>query len=326
MQKPKILQAFDAKEHDRAHRLLASKVTTMMGRKFEEGDWSDVYCKAKNIPVSGWSNLSIDVMHANLGVEHKMLCVKSTGEKYEIRTYCGERLMHPAATRSIRIPNEADATKAAREVLKQYSDLIARRAAKVAENASGKTPDMRTGWLLWQEELRQFLYFEEEMLAPNPKDFYAEWRDSGSTVGTRKASKNLWVYESETGIKRYSITTSAGAKIQPYFDVPAPTEPNLYVFTVQGELLGNGLVRIWVTQATADLLKQALGNLETNSVSALIQKVASALPEKSAEVQKNDELAIELTITPEAYKSLETAFVGISDEHRFQLLVRHLRN
>ena len=44
----------------------------MMGRKFEEGDWADVYCTAKNIPNRGWSNLNIDVIYNGLGVEHKM--------------------------------------------------------------------------------------------------------------------------------------------------------------------------------------------------------------------------------------------------------------
>ena len=42
----------------------------MMGRKLEEGDWAEVYCRAKGLPNQGWSNLNIDVMHEGLGVEH----------------------------------------------------------------------------------------------------------------------------------------------------------------------------------------------------------------------------------------------------------------
>ena len=42
---------------------LAGKVAAMMGRKWEEGDWSAVYCAAKGIPDAGWSNLNIDVNH-----------------------------------------------------------------------------------------------------------------------------------------------------------------------------------------------------------------------------------------------------------------------
>jgi hypothetical protein len=123
--------------------------------------------------------------------------------------------MHPSATRSIRVETEGDATAVAQDVLQQYADLIAARRQKVAENYPDIEPDMRIGWLLWQESLEEFLYFEEPMLTPNPTDYWAEWRESGG--GSRKISKNLWVYEIETGRKRYSITTSAGAKIQPYF-------------------------------------------------------------------------------------------------------------
>lgn len=86
MQHPRTLPAFSSDELVKAHALLASRVATMMGRKFEEGDWSYVYHTAKNIPVSGWSNIHIDVMYQSLGVEHKMLCVRS---KPNIKEYCG---------------------------------------------------------------------------------------------------------------------------------------------------------------------------------------------------------------------------------------------
>jgi hypothetical protein len=88
---------------------------------------------------------------------------------------------------------------------------------------------MRTGWLLWQESLRQFLYFEERMRIPDPDDYKAQWVDSGG--GARKGSRNLWIYDKRTERKMFSVTTTAGAKIQPYFDVPPPDDPNLYLFT-----------------------------------------------------------------------------------------------
>ncbi len=294
----------------------------MMGRKMEEGDWSEVYCRAKKIRCTGWSNLNIDVMHGSLGVEHKMLCVRSKGD---IREWCGLRLMHPAATRSIRIPDEKDATAAARDVLAQYAEVIRQRTAKV-QQAAGNTPaDMRTGWLLWQESLRQFMYFEEEMLPPKPDEFYAEWKESGTEGGLRKRSKNLWVYESSTDLKRYSITTTAGAKIQPYFDVPPPTEPNLYIFTVQGEVLENGTVRIWVTQATARSLEQALGKLDTATLSAAILKAAAAVPSAEDSVSVEEDAAIELTIDSDAYAALQRSFSGVSDEHMLQLVAKYLQ-
>ena len=72
----------------------------MGARKFEEGDWTDVYCGAKGIPKTGWSNLHIDIMHGALGVEQKMM---SRSVNRPITTWCGTMLMHPAATRALRI-------------------------------------------------------------------------------------------------------------------------------------------------------------------------------------------------------------------------------
>lgn len=323
MRRPKTLQAFSETGLVHAHRFMASKVATMMGRKFEEGDWSYIYCSAKNIPDEGWSNLHIDIMHESLGVEHKMLCVKSNRT---IKEYCGTRLMHPAATRAIRIPStEGEPTEIAREILEQYAALVEQRRQRVAENAPGKEPDMRTGWLLWQAELVEFLYFEEEMLPPDTNDYWAEWHERKS--GNRKPSKNLWVYEKETGIKRYSITTSAGAKIQPYFDVPAPNDPNLYYFRVQGEPVENERIRLWITATTALILQNVLGATDTDTLSAAIIDQANkirAWQRKGVEPASGIELAKPIFITQEAYTFLTQAFQGVSDEHRMQIFVQYL--
>jgi hypothetical protein len=94
----------------------------MMGRKMEEGDWAEIYCRAKNIPLSGWSNLNLDIMHDGLGIEHKMLCYRS---KPDLAVAAGTRLMHPSATRSFRMPaSSVDPNQAMREVLIQYAELI----------------------------------------------------------------------------------------------------------------------------------------------------------------------------------------------------------
>lgn len=323
MRYPKTLAAFSHVEFANAHRFLASRVAMMMGRKFEEGDWSYVYCSAKGIPDEGWSNLHIDVMYESLGVEHKMLCVRS-GKP--VKDYCGTRLMHPAATRSIRIPSiEGDPTGIAQEILQQYADLVEQRRQRVAENAFGQEPDMRIGWLLWQVDLVEFLYFEQEMLPPDPNDYWAEWHER--TSGNRKPSKNLWVYESETGVKRYSITTSAGAKIQPYFDVPPPNDSNLYYFCVQGEEIENGLIRMWVTPTTALVLSRLVGSIDTGEVSKAIinqAKEAVALKEKRFECVQGGGLAKPIYITEQAYAALKKAFAGVSDEHMMQLFVQFL--
>lgn len=319
MRRPKTVPAFTLEQYQLAHLLLASRVATMLGRKMEEGDWSTVYCGAKGIPESTWSNLNIDVVHENLGVEHKMLCVRSD---QGISEMCGTTAMHPAATRSIRIPDIEDATEAAQDVLRQYAELIETRREKVRENAPGIEPDMRTGWLLWQESLREFLYWEEEMLPPNPEDYWAEWKTSGG--GSRKTSRNLWVYENETDKKRYSITTQAGAKIQPYFDVPSPKDPNLFRFVVQGEMLANGHVRIWISKSTALFLKKLLGELNSDMVAKALEKVAAIERKEEEEGAVRIEHAIALELSPRAYDLLNTCFKGVSDEHKMQQLVQVL--
>jgi hypothetical protein len=319
MRRPRTLPAFSKDEFGKAHALLAARVAFMMGRKFEEGDWADVYCQAKAIPNKGWSNLNIDVMHSGLGVEHKMLRRESDSHMKDV---CGTRLMHPAATRSIRIPVTDDASEAMKVILLQYASLISERRDRVRADAGGHEPDMRTGWLLWQSTLKEFLYFEEEMLAPDPIDYFAEWRDSGG--GSRKGSRNLWIFERETGQKRYSVTTVAGAKIQPYFDVPPPTDPNLYLFRVQGEEVERGLIRVWVALSTHRELLRLLGDLSTESLSNAIA-VAATEPEDGSGAAPPQEEAVPLLITPEAYELLTASFAGVSDEHMMQLLADRIR-
>lgn len=320
MQRPRTLQAFSPKEFAYAHQLLATRVAFMMGRKLEEGDWAHVYCIAKNIPYVGWSNLNIDVMHNGLGVEHKML--RQPSDK-PLRDICGTRLMHPAATRSIRIPSlDSLPNEAMSDVLTQYADFLGERRKLVSEKARGAQADMRTGWLLWQANLQEFLYFEEETILPDPQDYFAEWKESGG--GSRKASKNLWVYEKETGQKRYSITTAAGAKIQPYFDVPPPSDPNLYYFKVQGEELTNGLVRIWVTTATERELRRLVGDLTVENIGLVIESAATEPVARNPERITQNEEAKEILLALESYELLAASFPGVSDEHMIQLLIQRL--
>lgn len=222
----KTLKVFSDSEMEIAKDILSAKVATMLGRKMEEGDWDFVYCNAKKIPETDWSNLHIDINYNGLGVEHKMLRVTKKGS---LLNECGTTKMHPAGTRSIRIPNEEDPNKAMVDILNQYNELIDSRARSVLIGTDKKTADMRIGWLLWKDTLDEFLYFEEKMSKPNPTSFYAEWSITPAR-GSRKSSRSLWIYEKNTGKKRYSVTTTAGAKIQPYFDIPAPNNKYLYHF------------------------------------------------------------------------------------------------
>jgi len=317
------LAAFTHEEGARVQTLLALKVANMMGRKLEEDDWAEVYCLAKGIPRRGWSNLNIDVMHENLGVEQKMLGWRWSGDIVEA---CGTRHMHPSATRSIRIESvKADPNEVMIDVLGQYCALIAARRRKVAEqNASPRPVDMRTGWLLWRGDLRQFLYFEETMVAPDAAAYYAEWheRRAGSD---RKASRNLWIYERATGRKAFSVTTSAGIKIQPYFDIPESNDPNLYIWTVSGERHETGFVRVWLTRRTADQLRRHLGSLEPDQLEHAIGRFIDAvvdIEERRSELSPDDVVAVSVPET--AYERLVTTAGGVSDEYNFQLVAEHL--
>jgi hypothetical protein len=322
MQRPKTLPAFTRMQRDRAHILLATNVAFMMGRKMEEADWSSVYCGAKEIPERSWSNLNIDVMHNGLGVEHKMLRVAS---EMPMKTFCGTSQMHPSATRAIRIgPTDGNPNEVMTSVLKQYAELLDQRRAKIKEDSPKATPDLRTGWLLWQSNLTEFLYFEQEALNPDPRDYFAEWKESGG--GSRKPSRNLWVYEKETGRKRYSVTTAAGAKIQPYFDVPPPNDPNIYIFRVQGEEIAPGVIRIWIGSSTARELEGIVGDLNPDRLNEVIVSAASEQADGRGTATFIREDAVALSLTSESYKLLVATFPGaVSDEHLAQLLLSRLR-
>lgn len=322
---PKTLPAFTPEERKVAHHYLARRVAYMMGRKWEEGDWAEVYCKAKNIPPSTWSNLHIDVMHGSLGVEHKMYCFRS---RTSLSEACGTTIMHPAATRAVRVEStEVDPNSAMRDVLLQYGELIKNRTEMVREQSgSSAEPDMRVGYLLWQESLREFLYFEEEMLAPNPDNYFAEWKESGG--GRRRASKNLWVYEKDTGRKRFSVTTKAGVKIQPYFDVPPPSDPNVYLFTVIGEVLDNGFVRVWLSDSTARELRSvsSVEDLSADTLSEIVLSNVDRIKDREWEYDSDVEAVVPFLLSQEAYDQLTNQLEGVNDDHRFQMLIHFMRH
>lgn len=316
----KTLKAFTEEEKNIAMDILSAKVSTMLGRKMEEGDWDFVYCNAKNIPESDWSNLHIDINHEGLGVEHKMLRVTKSGS---ILNECGTTKMHPAGTRSIRIPEESDPQKAMKNILAQYNELIDTRSEAVKANSTNKSADMRIGWLLWKDTLDEFLYFEEEMTKPNANDFYAEWNITPAR-GSRKSSRSLWVYEKESGKKKYSVTTTAGAKIQPYFDVPAPNDENLYYFKVQGVLVDGGMVKVWLTRSTAKYLELLLGSLDSEVLSEAIDSFDISKSSELSDSTIAERIAVPVLIKEGSYEKLKTLYPPLSDEYMLQQFAIHL--
>lgn len=350
--------AFTANEYDRAKIYLATTVAAMMGRKFEEEDWAKVYAAAKGFSSSAWSNFDIDVMHGNLGVEHKMYGQDGCDS---LLACCGRSLMHPAGTRAFRFPNEIeDATEAARDVLRQYGRKIIERTAivnllnryhhslvsradAVAEliamgmgrpkalslvpdertpnGDADEAPDMRFGWLVWRRDLAEFLYFEQPMTIPNPDEFVGAWNER-QTRGRRLPSRNLWIYREATGSKEYSITNAAGAKVQPYFTVPQPSDPNLYHFCVQGEAAPNGLIRIWLTAETAQSLRSVLGDLSPENVERFVlRNAATSDADKGAASAVFEPPAVEVLMPVECYQLLRADDSSVSDEHAFRMLL-----
>jgi hypothetical protein len=136
--------------------------------------------------------------------------------------------------------------------------------------------------------------------------------------------ESLDIYDKGTRQKRYSVTTSAGIKIQPYFDVPPPSDKNLYYFRVQSEPVNATTVRLWVSAATAHALKTKLGSLDSATVSTAILKAIKRVGEIAQPPAEDDGLAVAVDISKEAHMQLLAAWKAVSDEHRGQLLLKAL--
>ena len=135
------LSAFTPVEFQKAKSLLAARVAYMMGRKLEEADWAHVYCKARGLDSLGWSNLNADVTVAGLSLEHKMM---RCSESEAIKNHCGTRMMHPALTRRVSLPDTVDSEEAMRVVITSYQKVLDERHRKAAAISGGKSDEMLT--------------------------------------------------------------------------------------------------------------------------------------------------------------------------------------
>lgn len=315
------LPALTKNECQAAKHLLAARVAYMMGRKLEEGDWAHVYCKARGITIPNWSNLHADVTIPGLSLEHKMM---RCSESQPIKEHCGTDMMHPALTRRVSLPGVANADEAMRIVIQNYQRVLDARLAKAAAISNGKPVELRSGWLLYESSLTEFLYWEEPTKNLNPKKNKAVWKERvPKGEGGRRGNKNLWVYNKATGRKVWSVTGgSSGTKIQPYFTVPPADDPNLCYFRAQGEPVTADTVRVWVTDPTARNLKSILGDLGTRAVSEAILAASASAPSLAS--TEGHEPVHELLILQSAYVALKEKFPGVSDEHCFQLLCKRL--
>ncbi|MCQ3811282.1 MAG: hypothetical protein KTV68_12110 [Acidimicrobiia bacterium] len=317
------LRSLSTQQENDLKLLLAGKVASMMGRKFEEGDWTDVYCSVKNIPDFGWSNLNIDINWQGLGIEFKMLKVP-VKEDETILKFCSTTQMHPSLTRSIRIEdNHLDPNVVMENVLSQYGRLIETHTENVRSEDPDGRADMRFGWLLWEDNLREFLYFEQPMTKPIPSNYYAEWHETPAK-GSRKASRSLWIFDAGTKKKRYSVTTSAGIKIQGYFDVPGSDDPNLVYFCVQNEVVDDETIVLWTASSTAKHLESLLGSLDRDVIANAISSVAQSGTQSDPASLFDHTAAIPIPITRRAYELLSERWDAVSDEDHIRLLIEAL--
>lgn len=210
---PEYLRPFTTAQLEAARVETELLARHLQGRKLEEGDWTALYCRVKDVRPSGWSNLPFrDFLHSGVGVEFKLLMRDSPEQDI------GKSLMHPAATRTITFKADDPADRAMRTVLEQWSEQITGFEQRIAQTSTASSVDARWGVLLWAPDHSQFLYFEERLVKPDPTKYYAEW-SSGTHRG--KTSRNLHIFEKATKRKRFSCTLPRnGAKLQPYFDVP----------------------------------------------------------------------------------------------------------
>ena len=315
------LSSFSQDEYQAAKKYLASRVAYMMGRKFEEGDWAHVYCRARNISLPDWSNLHADIVIPGLSLEHKMI---RCSETQAIKEHCGTDMMHPALTRRVTLPDAGDAEEAMNLVIQGYQLVLNDRIKKVRAISKEKVAEIRTGWLLYESSLSEFLYFEEKTENLDPSKHRAVWKERiAHGEGGRRSNKNLWIYNRSTGRKVWSVTgVGAGTKIQPYFTVPAADDQNLCYFRVQGEPAPGENVRIWITEPTANNLIRILGGLEAGLISNAIHNAPKS--ESVQECETAEEPVHQIIIPKSAYISLVDKFRGVSDEHRFQLLYQKL--
>jgi len=315
------LIAFNDNEFKKAQLILGARVAYMMGRKFEEDDWAHVYCKAKGIPAGTWSNLNADVEYNGLSLELKQI---KRSESEALMNDCGTELMHPSLTRKVGLRILTDPNESMRDVIRQYQLVLDKRIERIKEKFPLAKPDLRSGWLLYDSSLTEFLYFEESSENLNPDEHRAEWSERASRGNSgRRTNKNLWIYNKKSGNKVWSVTGGgSGTKIQPYFRVPPKGSAGLYYFRVQGIPTLDGKIQIFVTAPTAQQLQSILGEDYLKNINDAIINASGKIAEPR--LVETDEPVVEIVVSTEAYTALIEKFPGVSDEHRVQLLCEQL--
>lgn len=304
-------------------------VVSKRGRKLEEGDWTEVYCAAVGVEDTGWSNLEIDVIgkinDVPRAIEMKML---GLGDDPVVDAL-GSWKMHPAATRRVTLNTAISPEDAMQAVLDDYSDVLASHRKRASETlgVDESLVELKSGWLLWRQDLSEFAYWEEELKVPEIGSLRAEWRErQGTSGGRRRVTKNLWIYDVETDRKIYSVTDpAAGTKIQPYFKVPDSLD-ELHHF--QTRTVEDGSVTVWLDLPTEASLQSVLserlkiGESEADAIARLAAEYAASAPSDSE--QNSGSLVASVVLPVDAYAAVSDRSGGADDNSAIKLFVEWL--
>lgn len=103
-----------------------------------------------------------------------------------------------------------------------------------------------------------------------------------------------------------------------------PSDTNLYYFRVQSESLNPDTILLWVASSTANALKERLGSLDRDTVSAAVAEVLAKGVIPLAATNPEEDLAVPVRIGAAIHTQLLAAWDAVSDEHRAQLLLKAL--
>lgn len=103
--------------------------------------------------------------------------------------------------------------------------------------------------------------------------------------------------------------------------MPPPKDPNVYLFTVIGEILDTGLVRVWLTDRTIHDLHRYVGELDAPALSSfIVGHLKDAQPHEASPSRAAD-AAHALCLSSDAYSRLKAVYPGVNDDHSFQLFI-----
>jgi hypothetical protein len=105
-----------------------------------------------------------------------------------------------------------------------------------------------------------------------------------------------------------------------------PTDPNLYHWTVIGEVIDTGVVRVWLTKPTADRLSCLVGSLDASRINEFILSQVDSITQivEPNDVNRSAAAMVPLSISEDAYVALTETIKAVNDDRMFQLLMEYV--